>query len=260
MSGLSAAIDITALPRALGPRCGLNLRHVFGHLVVNGMTELQIAGDIHRTIEADQSTRILNGVRLLGRALRGFASVGHRCKQPTVAGRLGVHASRLLFEVNETHVRNDTNGKWELFMAAGPNATTHPPVDVGSALRRASEAMLRQSPPRYKQAGLTLALALVYAAGGDNDGGDEPLGARDVWGGFATIDPNGRIRGPDELEEHFGRLRRARLNMLVGEERRLQAAPVPALPVPALDNETCCCCWALPTDAQEQQTNTAHLY
>lgn len=260
MAGFSATIDYAALPRALGPRCGLRLEPTYGHLVLPAMEELYIASDIHRCSVEDQPTRVFNGLHLLGRALRGFAGLGHRCRQYTVSNRLSVHASRLLAfdQLNTSNIRADEHGVWEVHLGG---------VDVGSALRRATKAMLRDQ--RYKQAGLSLALALVYAAGGDDEGGDEPLGARDVWGGFATIDPYGRIRTTDELEAHFRQLRHRRIDALVQKELRFAQAlrppllgtdPETGMRVPIAPEDECCCCWALPTDAQELATNSRTVF
>ena len=48
------------------------------------------------------------------------------------------------------------------------------------------------------------------------------------------------------------------------EERRMQAAPAPPLiatarPVQDVQH-VCCCCWAIPTDAQIERTRTAHVF
>jgi len=267
LEGLSANIDLAALPRALNPLCGLRLEHIHGHLLAQGMRELTTAADIHVTALAAQPTRVVAGLRLLGRALRGFAAMGYRCKVPTVSARLGRHANLLLLELNKSNVRSDEHGVWELhhppqdaacIHATSVNATCTS-VDIGSALRRASRAMVREE--RYRQAGLVLALALVYAAGGEDDGGDEPLAPLDVWGGFATIDPHGAIRNVQDLEQHFRALRHRRLHNLVKAERLLAAAaPPPLVSRMAPGDEMCCCCWAIPTDEQVAVTRTAHVY
>ena len=259
MVGLSTTINNSALPLALDTRCGLELQPTYGHLVVPGMEELQIASDIQRCSFEDQPVRVLNGLRLLGRALRSFSNMGYRCTQFAVSNRLSLHARRLLdFEqLNASSVRPDENGVWEVHVED---------ADVGGPLRRASAAWRNE---RYKQAGLSLALALVYAAGGDNFGGDEPLGHRDVWGGFARIDPRGTIPTVAALEAHFVQLRHRRIDMLFMEERRLAALPRPPLlgtnpstgaRVPIEEGDMCCCCWALPTDAQERATHSEHVW
>jgi hypothetical protein len=267
MAGLSANIDIAALPRAFDPRCDLQLEHIHGHLIYHGMVELLTAADMHVTAPIDQPARVVYGLRLLGRALRGFAAMGHRCKLPTISARLSRHASLMLFELNATNVHSDEHGAWELrYPTCAPNTTneTHPTegcvaVDIGSALHRASRALVHQS--RFRQAGFALALALVYAAGGDDGGGDEPLAPYDVWGGFSTIDPNGNINNVQALEEHFRALRQQRLQDLVVAERVLAERPAPAL-MSRLNGgeEVCCCCWALQTEQQEAQTNTGHVF
>ena len=119
------------------------------------------------------------------------------------------------------------------------------------------------------QAGFSFALAMVYAAGGDHNGGeDEPLSARDIWGGFAQVDPRGRIRQEADLEAHFRTLRERRLANLTMHERKLQSAPAPPLEswrpsrgqhFESQDDE-CCCCWAIPTDVILSATHTMHVF
>ena len=261
MSGLSVNIDLAELPRALHPMCGLEFEEIFGHLVYHGMRELDWATDIHRTAIQDQTPQVLSGLRLLGAALRGFAKVGYRCFVPAVSDRLGVHANRLMFELNESNVRNDELGVWDLYMPPLPGARNDTPgVDLGSPLQRAARALIREE--RYKQAGHTFAMALVYAAGGDDDGGDEPLAQLEVWGGFTRIDAYGTIKNSDDLEAYFVQLRHRRLQELAMEERRLIGSPVPPLVATgrATNEDMCCCCWAIPTDEQIAANNVPHLF
>ena len=251
--GLGANIDVSALPRAFGDRCGLLLGSVYRDELLPGITELHSAADIHQTTFDQQADRIFAGMYHLGKALRGFAATGHRCHAPTVSGRLSQHASRLMYDMNNASaVRPDVNGVYEMHIGG---------FDVGGQMRRASKNMISEG--RYRQAGLAMGLALLYAADGDEDGGDEPLGPRDIWGGFTMVDPRGRIRDVAALEAHFRQLRAARLEQLMFTERQLAALPVPELrgnsdgtPV----GGECCCCWAEPSDAQERGTRTNHVF
>ena len=250
--GLGAHIDVSALPRAFGARCGLLLGSVYRDELLPGITELHQAADIHLTSFDQQADRIFAGLRHIAKALRGFAATGHRCHAPTVSGRLAQHANMLMYEMNASNVRPDVNGVWEMHRGG---------FDVGSQMRRASRNMLSEG--RYKQAGLALGLALLYAADGDEGGGDEPLGPRDIWGGFTMVDPRGRVRDVAALEAHFRQLRAARLDFLTLAQRRLEASPAPPLrgnsdgtPV----GGECCCCWVVPSDAQERQTKTEHVF
>ena len=245
LKGLGARFNETELPRALEPRCGLHLDDVYRFKVLPALTELAAARDIHETQPEEQPARVLTGLRMLGRALRGFAATGHRCHLPTISGRLSRHANRLLFDMNASDVGTNPSGQWELKIEG--NA-------VGSALHRATRAMLRDE--RYMQAGFTLAMALVYAAGGEEGGGDEPLGPREVW---RTIDTDGRVLGEDALEEHFRELRRTRLHQLASDEQRLAALPSPSLMLRS-SQPMCCCCWATGADEGEGTAHTVHIF
>lgn len=210
---------------------------------------------------------ILEGLQALSRALTIFSEANYRCMLVS-AGNVAQAATRLQ-SLNESNTRQTGAGQRpQLFIDE---------IDVSPSMRRAGDALQKR---RFYQAGLTFAQVFV-ATSGEMD--DVPS-LQEKW---APIDAQGRIKGEDELADHWRKLQTKRLEALLDEERRLSAGMLPKMPSggaagrgaahegqdvlvegPAgpgaggrgVANSLCCCCWSDVTTQQERMAEAAHLY
>ena len=251
-SGLGAPISSEHLHRALSPVCELNFHAAYRELSdTRTFSPLQDVDAPPAGI--DRANAILNGMQALIRALVVFSSANHRCQLLT-AGKIGYAAARLR-ELNTTHTRGTGAGERPQLVMNG--------VDVGSVMRRAGEAIRGQ---RFRQAGVSVALAFVASAG---DVDDEPraLDHETGSGTWTTMDPFGRIKGEDELFEHWKQKHDRRVRHLLDVEKRLAIGRAPDLPAAPTagdadpDVSLCCCCWAkLALDTEAGVRGRGNLY
>jgi hypothetical protein len=214
---------------------------------------------------------ILEGLRALSRALRIFSAANYHCNLLS-AGNVAQAAARLQYLDESSTSQTGAGQRPQLFIDG---------LDVSPSLRRAGEALKNG---RFYQAGLTLAQVFVATAG---ELDDQPS----LHNNWAPMDAQGRIKGEDELAEHWRDLHIKRLEALLDAERRLAAGVPPEKPqrsvaaaasmAPSLESEDsvglgagaqtadggavvleteCCCCWAEVTAVQERTAGAAHLY
>ena len=202
---------------------------------------------------------ILEGLQALSRALLIFSTANYRCMLVS-AGNVAQAATRLQ-SLNESNTRQTAAGQRpQLFINE---------IDVSPSMRRAGEALQKR---RFYQAGLTLAQVFVATSGEMDD-------APSLHEKWAPMDAQGRVKGEDELTEHWRKLQTKRLEALLDAERRLSAGMPPELPSggaaargragraeglgppPAgVADSLCCCCWSEVTAQQEGLAQAAHLY
>jgi hypothetical protein len=240
MSGLGSPIASGMLPRALDTTCGLHLEIALREAQPGLLPLVEAYASVPTREEQEQTRAVTAGMRHLGRALRAFANMCHRCHL-LAGGRLG----RLAARVSALEARN--------ISAASTGSTGGPSglprilldgTDIGEALARAGSALRDE---RYYQAGLGIALALTLAADAEDE---EPFGDDT----YTTFDARGRVRSESELHSHLHERHARRISSLYAEEKRLQRASRPPLLGSASsteagvqDNEVghlCCCCWA----------------
>lgn len=263
-SGLGTPIGSARLRDAIGQRCELRFAAAL-HELRGAFSQLNIvdappAGD-------GRVLAILENLQALSRALRIFSAANYRCNLLS-AGNVA-QAAATLQSLDESSTSQTGAGQRPQLFIAG--------LDVSPSLRRAGEALKNR---RFYQAGLTFAQVFVATAG---EMDDQPS-LHDKW---APMDAQGRIKGEDELAEHWRALHTKRLEALLDAERRLAAGAPPERPqrspaattssrgseeslagAGAVDDladyslsfEECCCCWAEVTAVQEGTAHAAHLY
>lgn len=225
MRGLGTPVSSSMLAFALSPKCGLHFDQA--HEKIKSGLALTMG---------PSSEAVLQGVQALARVLQIFSQAHFRCHLIT-AGDVAELASALL-ELNQTDV---SHGR---FMING--------VDVSSTIHQASVTFAGRN---HRQAGLQFAQAFVLASSGE-DGDDEPMG-RETW---STMDAHGRIRGENELQEHWRDRKRRRLQALEVQAKQPDSSIQPDGTSKEEARDPCCCCWTQIADAQIATTHAAHVY